>query len=320
MILALEGCIEEIYEYIEDSIVFSSLFNILLLWKSKKKKNQSKILKRAKSFALRAPPLQKEASQKSLFFMTHFFIVDEESDSWRSWRSHSMQIWSQDFSLLGASIPVSSDSRARWSHLVSLYSRRGYVIWCWSGDFSGKHIFSGSMMLSYFLEIVSGLSGIQRVDRIYIIAIRHLGISMISGRNIFWVYHFFCDRYLLLLFLFLLRSTREISRNSIISSRILLRSKKDFEISLIWIHRSSIRRQICSSSPQLKVLYRVIYPFLRSHISTLGPASLHPSVSILSFLHFSVCQSDVSYSAMEKMIPWKTVSSGWSKDIIISSL
>lgn len=250
----------------------------------------------------------------------HFSIVAEESVLSRWWQSRSVQTLYQDFSALGASIPVSSDSRARWSHSVSLCSRRGYVTWCWSGDFSGRRTFSGSTILLYFLEIVSGLSGIQRVDRIYIIAILHHGISMISERNIFWVYRFFCDRYLLLHFLFLLRSTREISGNSISSSQILLRSKKDFEISLIWIHRSSIRRQIRSFSLRWEKLYILMYHFLRSHISTPGHDSLHRSVSTLSYLHFSVCQRGVSSWAMGEMIPWKIVSSGWSRGTRISSL
>lgn len=97
-----------------------------------------------------------------------------------------MQISSLDFFLKEVLIPESSDLVGKWSHLESLSLWSEWGIWSWSGDSSGRHLSSLTMILWYFHEIVSAPSGMSEpMQKKSTTVIRHHDISMIFDRGIY---------------------------------------------------------------------------------------------------------------------------------------
>lgn len=117
--------------------------------------------------------------------MMHFSIVGEGSDSWPWWQRRSMQISYLDFFRRGALIHENSDSRGRWSHLVSQYLRRDFVMRCSSIDLSRRLDSWLNMIWWYFLGIVLMRFEIsQKLPRRSTIVIHHRDIFLISESDI----------------------------------------------------------------------------------------------------------------------------------------
>ena len=159
--------------------------------------------------------------------MIHSSTVVGERGSWLSWRSLSMQIWSQDSSLMGASTPVSSDSRERSSLSESLYSWSDSDICSWSGDSWGGRRCS-LPMISWYSQGIAWMQSVmsERMHRRYTIAIHHLVIFLTFEMHTLLIYHFLYVLYFDMYSLVIERNIRDNWESSISS----LRTQKMFMI------------------------------------------------------------------------------------------